>query len=128
MSIPKREGHAGQRQIMGTKTFIGKGTALGVKLRVRVHLWPLWRDDSSRVPIGTAGSWRSDWRMRDVGALIGQSACRLWRWREKRLKARAKASSRLSCAQEAPVISFDRGALRGNIIFGKWSLDNSNDY
>ncbi len=38
---------------------------------VRVRLWPLRRDDSSHVLIGAAGSWRSDWRRRDVGALIG---------------------------------------------------------
>ncbi len=44
---------------------------------VRIRLWPLWRDDSSRVLIGAAGRSRSDWRRRTVGALIGQSACRL---------------------------------------------------
>ncbi len=44
---------------------------------VRIHLWPLRRDDSSRVLIGAAGVWRSDWRRRNVGPLIGQSACRL---------------------------------------------------
>ncbi len=44
---------------------------------VRVRLWPLRRDNSSHVLIGAAGSWRSDWRRRDVGTLIGQRACRL---------------------------------------------------
>ncbi len=73
---------------MGTIAYIGKDTALGVMLReacvckrdaptcVRIRLWPLRRDDSLRVLIGAAGMWRSDWRRRDVGALIGQSACR----------------------------------------------------
>ncbi len=28
---------------------------------VRIRLWPLRRDDSSRVLIGTGGTWRSDW-------------------------------------------------------------------
>ncbi len=37
----------------------------------------LWRDDSSCVLIGAAGTWRSDWRRRDIGVLIGQSVCRL---------------------------------------------------
>ncbi len=41
---------------------------------VRIRLWPLWRDDSSRVLIGAAGTWPSDWRRRDVGVPIGQSA------------------------------------------------------
>ncbi len=40
----------------------------------RIRLWPLRRDDSSRVLIGAAGTWPSDWRRRDVGVLIGQSA------------------------------------------------------
>ncbi len=42
---------------MGTKTYIGKDTALGDVSRFR--LWPLMRDDSSRVVIGAVGSWRS---------------------------------------------------------------------
>ncbi len=33
--------------------------------------------DSSRILIGAAGMWRSDWRRWNVGALIGQSTCRL---------------------------------------------------
>ncbi len=44
---------------------------------VGTGLWPLKRDDSSRGLVGAAGTWRSDWRRPDVGALIGQSACRL---------------------------------------------------
>ncbi len=60
---------------MGTKTYIGKDTALGDVSRFR--LWPLMRDDSSLVVIGAAGSWRSDWRRLNVVALIGQSTCRL---------------------------------------------------
>ncbi len=85
----KRERHAGQRQIMGTKTYIGKDTAVGVMLReacvckrdapkcVRIRIWPLRRDVSSYVLIGAAGMWRSNWQRRDVDVLIGQSACRL---------------------------------------------------
>ncbi len=41
---------------------------------VRIRLWPLKRDESSRVLIGAAGTWPSDWRRRDVGVLIGQIA------------------------------------------------------
>ncbi len=52
---------------------MGNGTALSVMLReacvckrvapkcVRIRLWPLRRDDSSRVLIGAAGMRRSDW-------------------------------------------------------------------
>ncbi len=66
-----------------------KSTALNVVLREacvflrdapkspRLRLWPVGRDDSSRVLIGAAGRSRSDWRRRTVGALIGQSVCRL---------------------------------------------------
>ncbi len=62
-----RERHAGQRQIMGTKTFIGKGTSLqmmlsgGVRVLAWIRLWPLRRDDSSRALIGAGGMRRSDW-------------------------------------------------------------------
>ncbi len=42
-----------------------------------IRLWPLRRGDSSRVLIGSAGIWRSDWRRWNVGVLIGQGACRL---------------------------------------------------
>ncbi len=89
LSNPKREKHAGQRVLMGTETCIGNGTALCAMLReacackrdapmsVSIRLWPLRRDDRSRVLIGAAGTWRSDWRRRDVGVLIDQSACRL---------------------------------------------------
>ncbi len=74
---------------METKTYIGKVTAFDVMLReacvwkrdapkcIRIRLWPLRRDGSSRVVIGAAGMWRSDWRSWNVGAQIGQSACRL---------------------------------------------------
>ncbi len=37
---------------------------------VRIHLWPLRREHRSRVLIGAAGTWRSDWRRRDVGVLL----------------------------------------------------------
>ncbi len=43
---------------------------------VRIRLLPLRRDGSSRVLIGAAGMRLSDWRRRNVGALLGQSACR----------------------------------------------------
>ncbi len=43
----------------------------------RLRLWPVRRDDSSRVLVGAAGRSRSDWRRRTIGAVIGQSACRL---------------------------------------------------
>ncbi len=61
---------------MGTKTCIGKGTAMSVMLReacvcnrdalkcVRICFWPLRGDDSLRVLIGAAGAWRSDWPKR----------------------------------------------------------------
>ncbi len=69
---------------MGTQTCIAKDTAFNVLLREacvfsrpRIRLCPVRRDDSSRVLIGAAGTSRSDWRRRNVGALIGQSACRL---------------------------------------------------
>ncbi len=54
-------------QIMGTQTCIAKDTAFNVMLReacvckrdapmsVRIRLWPVRRDDSSRVLIGAAG-------------------------------------------------------------------------
>ncbi len=32
-----------------------------VPICVRIHLWPLMRDDSSRVLIGADGTCRSDW-------------------------------------------------------------------
>ncbi len=44
---------------------------------VRIRIWALRRDDSSHALIGAAGMRRSDWCMRNVGALIGQSECRL---------------------------------------------------
>ncbi len=40
----------------------------------RIRLWPVRRDDISRVLIGAAGVWRSDWRRRTVGAPIGRRA------------------------------------------------------
>ncbi len=62
--------------LLGTKTCIVKGLALSVMLRevcvcerdastcVRIRLWPLRRGDSSRVLIGVAVLWRSDWPTR----------------------------------------------------------------
>ncbi len=44
---------------------------------VSIRRWPLRRDDRSRVLIGAAGMWRSDWRRRNVGALIGECLYRL---------------------------------------------------
>ncbi len=44
---------------------------------VEISLWPLRRDKNSHVLIGAAGPWRFDCRRRNVGALIGQRACRL---------------------------------------------------
>ncbi len=73
--------------MMGTKICVANGTALNVMMREacvckrdapmcgRIRLWPLRREDSSRVLIGAAVTWRSDWRRRDVGVLISQSAC-----------------------------------------------------
>ncbi len=84
------ERHAGQTQIMGKKACVQKGTALSVLLReacvckrdaptcVRIRLLLPRRDDSSRVLIGAVGGWLSDWRSRNVGALIDQSVCRLF--------------------------------------------------
>ncbi len=74
--------------IMGTKYYIGKkqpwtwccvkrACVSVTRRRVRIRLWPLTRDDSSRVLIGAAGIWHSDWRRWNGGALIGQRACRL---------------------------------------------------
>ncbi len=86
---PKKRMARWPKHIMGAKTYIGKDTALGVMLGEacvckhdapmydRFRLWPLRRDDSSCVLIGASGMRRSDWRRRNVGALIGQSACRL---------------------------------------------------
>ncbi len=44
---------------------------------VSIRPWPLMRDNSSRTPIGAAGTWCSDWRRLDVSVLIGEIACRL---------------------------------------------------
>ncbi len=86
---PKGELNDGQRQMRGKQTCIAKDTAFNVMSREacvfqraapqipRIRLWAVRRDDSSRVLIGAAGRSRSDWRSRNVGALIGQSACRL---------------------------------------------------
>ncbi len=64
---------------MGAKNYIGKGTAFYVMLReacvckrdalkcLRIRLWPVRRDDSSRILIGAAGFSRSDWRRRKCG-------------------------------------------------------------
>ncbi len=76
MVDPKREWHDGQRQVMGTQTCIAKDTAFNVLLREAcvfkrdapkspgIRLWPVRRDDSSRVLIGAARLSRSDWRRR----------------------------------------------------------------
>ncbi len=65
--------------IMGTKNYIGKVTTKRVMLCeacvcerdapkcVRIRLLPVRRDDSSRVLVGAAGLWRSDWRRRKCG-------------------------------------------------------------
>ncbi len=54
---------------------VGKRGALKC---VRIRLWPIRRDDSSRDLIGAAaGTWRSNWHRREVGTVIFQSACRL---------------------------------------------------
>ncbi len=69
---PKREWHDGQRQIMRTQTCIAKYTAFNVLIGEacvfwrdapkisRIRLWPVRRDDSSRVLIGAAERSRSD--------------------------------------------------------------------
>ncbi len=49
----------------------------------RIRLWPVRRDDSSRVVIGADGLWRSDWRRRNVGAFGVRAS-------ERRLIARAQ--------------------------------------
>ncbi len=89
MSIPKSEWHVGQRNNNGDEKLVWTNAALDVMLReecvckrdalkcVRIRPWPLRRDDSSRVLIGAAGIWRSDWRRRNVGALIDHRAGRL---------------------------------------------------
>ncbi len=63
----------------GDEELYWKNTAFHVMLReacvcerdapkcVRIRLWPVRRDDSSRVLIGTAGLSRSDWRRRKCG-------------------------------------------------------------
>ncbi len=73
----------------GDEELYWKSTAFNVVLREAcvferdapkspgIRLWPVRRDESSRVLIGAAGRSRSDWRRRTLGALIGQSACRL---------------------------------------------------
>ncbi len=100
---------------METKTYIGKGTPLSVMLSeacvcqrdvpkcVKIRLWPLRRDDSLRVLIGAAGPRRSDLRRRDVGVLIGQSACRILAFaREAIDSTRAGASGSLQSAAKHP--------------------------
>ncbi len=88
-SNPRRKRHAGLRKIMETYTCIEDETAFSVMLRearvcecgapmcVRIQRWLLRRADRSSVLIGAIGTWRSHWRRRDVGVLIGQSVCRL---------------------------------------------------
>ncbi len=82
---------------MGMKTCIGNGTALIVMLR----------EESSRVLIGAAGTWRSDWRRWDVGVLIGQSACRLL------ALAREEIDSTRACAS---------GSLHSAAITTLWAI------
>ncbi len=70
---PKREWHVGQSHNNGDEILYWKNTASDVVLCeacvckryapkcVRIRLWPVRRGDSSRVLIGAAGMWRSDW-------------------------------------------------------------------
>ncbi len=70
---------------------------------VRIRLWPVRRDDSSRALIGAAGLWRSDWRRRNVGALIGQSACRLLACTRAAIDStRARASGSFQASTTCP--------------------------
>ncbi len=65
----------------------------------RIRLLPLRRDDRSRVLIGAAGIWRSDWRRQNFGAVIGHYACRLLALaREAIDNTRAGDSGRLQAA------------------------------
>ncbi len=111
---PKREWHDGQRHNNGDDILYWKNTAFGVMLRearvckrdapkcLIIRLWPVRRDDSSRVLIGAAGLWRSDWRRQNVGALIGQSACRHLGWARAAIDStRARASGSLQAATTA---------------------------
>ncbi len=64
----------------------------------RIRLWPVRRDDISRVLIGAAGLWRR----RNVGALIGQSACRLLPGARAEIDStRARVSGSLQAATTA---------------------------
>ncbi len=92
--------------MMGTNTCIGNGTALSVMMReayVCKYVVPMCGrirvircEDSSRVLIGAAGTWRSDWHRRNLGALISQSAYRLLALaREAIVSTRACASGSL---------------------------------
>ncbi len=66
---------------------------------VRIRLWLLRCADSARVLIGAAGMRRSDWRRRNVGAMIGQRACRVLALaREAIDSTRAGASGSLQAA------------------------------
>ncbi len=72
-------------------------------MSVRICLWPLRRDDSSRVLIGAAWTCRSDWRMRDVGVVIGQGGCRLLALAQEAIDStRAGASGSLHSATTNP--------------------------
>ncbi len=91
--IPKRECHDGQRHNNGDEILYWKNAAFDMMLReacvckrdmpkcVRIRLWPVRRDDSSRVLIGTGGTWAL-WLAR---ARVG-----FWRAREQRSIARAQ--------------------------------------
>ncbi len=103
---PKREWHDGQMQIMGTKNYIGKIQPFTWCCVKRACVSVTRRsvlDDSSRVLIGEAGLWRCDWCRRNVGALIGQSACRLLACARAAIDStRAGASGGLQAATTRP--------------------------
>ncbi len=104
-------------QIIRTNTYIGKNqlwTWCFVKrvcvcnrdapTCVRIRLWLLRLDDSSRVLIGAAGMWWPDWCRWNVGFLIGQSTCRrLALAREAIDSTRAGASGSLQSAITKPL-------------------------
>ncbi len=88
---------------------------------VKIRLWPLRRNDSSRVLIGASGMWRSDWRRRDVGALSGQSACRLLALpREVIDSTRAKTNGSLHSAATCLSGAIKQGRM--NNQFTDWSM------
>ncbi len=99
------------------KELYWKNTAFDVMLReacvckrdapkcVRIRLWPLMRDDSSRVLIDAAGVWPSDWRRRNLSALIGQSARRRLAFAREAIDSTcARASGSLQAATTGPAL------------------------